>query len=276
MAAKYDEDAFSYLNNQLRQWGLSSLSGEVRKMLEAGATADRVQIELQETTAYKQRFSGNEARKQKGLPVLSPAEYLSVESSYRQVMEAANMPSGFYDRPSDFTKWIADDVSPTEIQGRVQVAQQLVESADPAWRSQFKSYYGDGDLVAYALDRNRTVELLKKRAEAARIATAGTDVGFGTLHRSSAERLAEAGISAEQSRAGFAEATRRRETFGRLGGVAGSGGGYSHVDSFEEVFFADEDAAGRARGLASQERARFAGSSGLSGSSLTTRSTGAL
>lgn len=275
MAKQYDQDAFAYLRQQLRDWGLDSLAHDVQEMLKAGSSADRIQIELQEKDAYRRRFAGNEARRQKGLPVLAPAEYLAVESSYRQVMQAAGLPPGFYDKPNDFEKWIADDVSPTEIQGRVTAAQKLVESADPGVRQEFERLYGKGNLVAYALDRSRTQALLEKQAEAARLSDAAEDSGFGGLQeRRNAERLVEAGISEVQARAGFAQARRQMETFGRLGRMAGVD--YGRGDAFEDVFFNDEDAAAERRGLLSQERARFGGSAGVTGGSLGQRSQRAL
>src|SRR5690242_18300662 len=126
----YSQDAFAYLSSIFASYGLSSLAPAIKNFLTQGYGTDTVALLLQETPEYKQRFAANDARIKAGLPALSPAEYLSVESAYRQVMSAAGVPKGFYDQPSDFQKWIADDVSPTEIKGRVDAATDFINSAD--------------------------------------------------------------------------------------------------------------------------------------------------
>jgi hypothetical protein len=40
-------------------------------------------------------------------------------------MQEAGLPAGFYDSPSDFGNWIANNVSPDEIQNRVSKAVSL-------------------------------------------------------------------------------------------------------------------------------------------------------
>jgi len=43
-------------------------------------------IRLQQTDAYKKRFSANQDRIAKGLTALSPAEYLAMEDQYQNIM----------------------------------------------------------------------------------------------------------------------------------------------------------------------------------------------
>ena len=123
---------------------------------------------------YKERFAGNEQRRKAGLAVLNPQEYLAAEASYRQVLEAAGMPKGFYDKPSDFTAWIGGDVSPQEIKSRVDMAAERLNQTDPTARAALKQMYGvsEGDIVAYFLDRKRAEPILKKQAAAGAIGAA--------------------------------------------------------------------------------------------------------
>lgn len=263
MATKKEQsDAFKFLQDQLDQWGLSSLYSTVRGWLRDGYTADRVILEIQDTQAYKQRFAGNEARRKAGLSVLDPAEYLATEEAYRQLMEQAGLPSGFYDQPSDFTNWIGNDVSPTEIQSRVESAVALVDSVDPEVRRQFERFYTKGDLVAYALDRKRTSTILQRQVQAAQLAAQAENTGFGGIGQGTAEQLAEAGVDAQQARGGFAQADVTRQAAGRLTAVYG--GTYGAQEAISDVFFQDIQAANARRRLASQERAAFAGTGGLS------------
>lgn len=269
----FNNDAFEFVRRQFAQWGLTGLESVIRRYLEGGYSADTVSLMLQETPEYKARFAANEKRRAAGLPVLSPAEYLSVEAAYREIMSAAGLPPGFYDQPSDFTKWIEADVSPAEIKQRVDVAAELVNSIDPATRSTFEQWYTKGDMVAYALDRKRATTVLERQYRAAQIGGAAQDQGIG-VDRGLAERVAETGLSAQQARAGFASIAEDLPTAQKLGNLYGEQ--YGQQDLVEEVFFSNAKAADKRKRLASRERAQFSGRSGVSDSSLSRSDAGGL
>lgn len=266
-----DRDAYSAMLNTLKAYGLESLAPAVMGYLKQGYSTDTISVLLPETTEYKQRFAGNEARKKAGLPALSPAEYLSVESSYRQIMSSAGLPPGFYDEPSDFQKWIESDVSPTEIQQRVQVASDVVNSLDPAAKEQMMQWYSEGDLVAYALDRKRAATVVERQWRAAQAGGAAASQGL-TISQQQAERIADTGVTAAAARQGMGAAAQLTNQVGRLSAISGQQ--YGQDDALAEVFFDDEVSSRRRRGLASQERARFSGSSATTAQSLSSRSTG--
>lgn len=256
----------------LRQYGLESLAPVLLGFIQQGFSEATITIKLQETKEYKERFAANEARRKKGLPALSPAEYLATERAYREVMSAAGMPVGFYDEPSDFTRWLEDDVSPMEINERVAVARQLIDTLDPNVRAAFEQWYTPGDMVAYALDRDRATTVLERQYRAAQVGGAARSQGVGVVDRGLAERIAETGVGAEQAAAGFGTVARVVPQAQRLASVYG--GQYDEADAVEEVFFASNEAAERRKGLASRERAQFRGSSGLTATSLSARRAG--
>lgn len=260
-----DRDAYEVIVSTLKSYGLESLSSKVLEFIQQGYSSDTVNILLQDTAEYKKRFAANEARRQKGLPVLSPAEYLSVESAYRQVMQAAGLPPSFYDSSSDFERWIASDVAPAEVQRRAQAAQKLVESVDPQIRKEFERFYTTGDIVAYALDPERTQEILDRQVQAAQVSAVGTAQGVG-VDRGLAERLVESGVDAGQARTGFGVVSQASRQGARLGDVYGQD--YGEDDAINEVFFNDAEAGEKRRKLASQERGSFGGSGGLTDRSL--------
>lgn len=266
-----DRDAYAAVTNTLKAFGLEALAPAVLGYIRQGYSQDTIALLLPETREYKRRFSANEARKKAGLPVLSPAEYLSVEESYRQIMSAAGLPAGFYDQPDDFTKWIAGDVAPVEIQQRVQVATDLVNNQDPSVKAQFQQWYSHGDLVAYALDRERTTTILDRQWRAAQAGGAAADQGL-SLSQSQAERIAGTGLSAQQERSGITQAAQLANSAGRLGAIYGAD--YTDGEAVQDVFFDDPAAQKKRRGLASQERAQFGGSSATQTSSLSNRKSG--
>jgi hypothetical protein len=133
-----EQSAYDVMVALLRQWGLESLAPAVRQYLVDGYSQDQISILIQDTEPYKKRFAGNEARRKAGLPALSAAEYLSVESSYRQIMSSAGLPPSFYDSPDDFAAWIGKDVAPTEIKTRVDAATDAANRLDDATKQTFK------------------------------------------------------------------------------------------------------------------------------------------
>jgi hypothetical protein len=164
-------NAYEALNNLFTGFGLGSLAPTIYDYITKGYSADTIGILLQDTPEYKQRFAGNEARKRAGLPVLSPAEYLSIESSYRQAMRQGGMPEGFYDSADDFNNLIGKDVSPSELKQRVDAANQASVFANPGTQRALQDLYGidQSHIAAYFLDPERATPLLLKQVQAAQI-----------------------------------------------------------------------------------------------------------
>jgi hypothetical protein len=204
-------DARNTIKAVLSTYGLESLAD----VLWGNYTSGLVDINneqalvysIRDTDQYKTRFVGNSARMKKGLAELSPAEYIGLEDSYRQIMQSNGMPSGFYDQTDDFAKLIEGDVSPSELQNRVQQGYAVVAQADPEVRRQMQTLYGvtEGQLAAYFIDPERTAPLLKQQAQAAQIAARASEQGGIQLTGTYAENLAARGITEQQARAGFAE-----------------------------------------------------------------------
>lgn len=267
----FDNDAYEFMRRQFSQWGINGLDSAIRNYLEEGYGPDTIALLLQDTQQYKQRFAANERRRVQGLKVLSPAEYLATERAYREVLSAAGLPTGFYDSPQDFQKWIEGDVSPTEIKERVDAAVALVNNVDPDIRRYFEQHYSTGDMIAYALDRKRATAVLNRQVAAAGIggaaASQGVSVGTGL-----AERLAQTGLDSEQARSGFGVVADQRDLAEKIGALYGES--YGEGDLIDEVFFSDADAQRKRQRLSSRERATFGGRSAVGQGSLSRDTTG--
>ncbi len=268
-----DRDVYVAITNMLREYGLESLAEPVLGFIQQGYSADTISILLQETDAYKRRFSANEARRQKGLPVLSPAEYLATERAYRQVMSAAGLPVGYYDQPEDFANLLANDISPTEVQQRVRVAADWWNSQDATIRAQFEEFYTPGDIVAYVLDPERATSVIERQYGAAQAAAIGASQGL-QVSKTLAEEIGAAGVSEANLRQGMAVASSIATQGERLSEIYG--GTYTDEDAVRETFIGAADATARRRRLASQERATFKGSGGIGDTSLSIRTAGQL
>lgn len=263
------QNAYAMLTDLLRQWNLESLAPDVLKFLQGGYTQTQIPMLLQDTEAYKARFAGNQQRRQKGLAVLSPGEYLQTERSYRQIMANAGLPEGFYDSPQDFSGWIGGDVSPVEVQRRVDEGVDAYLRWDPASKAAaqdlFPEISQDGWL-AWILDPQRGRDQLNRQVHGARIAGAARGAGVD-LTRGQAEQF-----GAESTQDYVKQAT----DFGTLAaaGVRLSGfhpdQQYGVEQAGQEVFQSSTEAARKRQQLFAREEADFGGAGGAGRNALGT------
>ncbi len=223
-----DQSAFDILLNTLKYYGLvtdsdTQLLNDIKtawtgKVIGPNSTVDDIGIQLRDSEAFKKRFPANDALKAQGKPQYSVSQYLRLESDYKQALQSAGMPAGFYDQPQDFQGFITNDVSVEEVAARAQLGYQAVRQADPQVVAEFKRLYGvsEGELAAYFIDPERMRPTFdryeaERQARAAQIAAAGTQQAGMTVSVQQAEQLARAGISGEQA----------QETFQALGDQQG-------------------------------------------------------
>lgn len=261
-----NRDAFAALKSLFNGYGLGSLAGKIYEYAKQGYGADTISLLLQDTREYKERFSGNEVRQKQGLPVLSPAEYLSTEQAYRQVMQDAGLPKGFYDNPADFSDWIGKDVSPTEIKGRVDLAVANTLQANNSTVQALKNLYGVDQkyITAYFLDDKRALPFLQKQAQAAQFGGEALKRGLA-LDKGDLEDFVTAGLSLGQVSQGFqavAEALPNIQAIAKRFGESP----FSQQELERDLVGGQAGSTGepRRKRLASQERALFSGSSGAS------------
>lgn len=256
------------LTARFAQFGLSSLVPKIKELAISGATENTITFALQETDEYKARFKANQIRLQKNLKVLSPAEYITVEDSYRQVLRAYGLKQ--FDTDDYVSQFIANDVSPTELSNRVVTAVQRVQNADPAVSRTLRDYYGVGqaDLVAYVLDPEQQFQKIQRQVAAAEIGTAariqGLEAGVGV-----AEQLAAQGVTQAEAQKGYATIADILPTAKKLSDIYGTTiEGYDQATAEQEVFNQLASAQRARKKLTEREVAAFSGKTGLSGTSL--------
>lgn len=210
-------DARAVIQSTLAQYGLQDLSQYLYDLVAGGEVnlnnADAIVQKIKDQPTYIQRFPANQARLKRGLPELDPATYIGLERQYLATLRANGLPEKFYDDPKeDFAKWIEGDVSPAEVQVRIEQGYNAVADADPMVVAEMRRLYavGDGDLAAYFLDPERAQPLLtgkqlQRQAQAANISARAQEQAGITLNATFAEELASRGISAQQALAGFGE-----------------------------------------------------------------------
>lgn len=249
----------------LQGWGLPvALANTLDTHIQAGITDPAVlSYYLQDTPEYKQRFAGNVARQAAGLPVLSPAQYLSTEASYRSIMASAGLPPGFYDKPDDFVNLISSDVSPSEVQTRVDTASKLVNQVDPSTRNQLQSYYGidSAHLVAHFLDPQVAAPILQRQAAAAEIGAAATQQGLAATTVGAAEKYADQGVTAATAQKAYGQIAQILPTQQAIANRFGQQ--YTQGTAESELLGGDAAAQKQRELLNQSETALFSGDTGL-------------
>lgn len=267
------QSASQIIQAQLEAWGLSTLTGKVSDLIREGLSSDAITLRLQSTDEYKQRFIANQARTKAGLSALSPAEYIATENAYRQVMQSYGLPSTFYDSQDDFRTFLENDLSPTEIQDRAKVAQQVWLSTDQQTKDVWRQWYGlsDGAAIASILDPNKALPIVQSMASAAQAGGAavrnGLDANEGRIRS-----YVDQGITADALSQGFSD-------IGSIHDVD-----QSIAKRFGTTFDQTDEEASRIQGLASAKRKQaelydseqklFSGRAAADSRSLNARTTG--
>jgi hypothetical protein len=214
------ETASSILAATLKYYGMDdpALLADVKtaladRRITGASDIDDIGIQLRESEAFKRRFAANEARRGANKPAYSVSQYLQLESSYRQVLNAAGMPKDFYNDKEDFETFITNDISPDEVQYRVQQGYAAVQNADPAVVNELKTLYGldEGTLAAYFIDPNKTKDAVVRSARAAEIAAQARKQADIGLTATQAEQLVLGGVTEQQAQQAFSDVRSLQE-----------------------------------------------------------------
>jgi hypothetical protein len=283
-------NAREYLKGLFKQFGfddadVTGLMGQVEGWILEGladAGTDAVLMKFRGTDIYKRRFAGMAELIGRG-QAISEAEYIGLESAYRNVMSNYGLPATYYDKPEDYARLIGAGLSVNEVEQRVVAAKQAM---NPLVSAELRQYYDitDGDLTAYMLGLTdekglqlasaRNQEQIRAGARAAQIGAAGERAGF-SMDRALSERLGATSVGQIQDPFQMATLSKLEGTFDQARRVADRETTLAGIDreAFNQTDTLDAAFGDRQKQLASEkrakrERARFAGSSGASAGSL--------
>jgi hypothetical protein len=259
------------LKVQYEQAGLAGLGDRIIEFVKQGYDPETIDFKIRETPEFKLRFPANEARKKAGLPVLSLDEYIAAENAYQSVFREAGFAKGFYDSKEDFTKFLENDISPSELKNRVDIASMSVDNADPFYVDSLQRLYGipKADMVAYALDPERAMPFINRQVQAAQFGGEAARQGLN-IDRSMAETYTGMGVTQTQARQGFEQVAGVLPVAQKLSQITAG----SQPVGVGEVTSAVFGGAGSAQykqqlqDLAQQEQSRFAGQAGVGRGSL--------
>ena len=295
--------AANSLNSILTSYGLTGgISGGVLAMLQNGLDIATIQTILDSpdpmgaikglgltptqlsaatglVSSWQTRFSGNQARIAAGLNPLSPAEYIANEQSYKTVMSMAGIPSSSPLMSNDYLgKLMATDVSPAEVQMRVNAATAAVQNEDPQVLGQLQSQFGMTmpTILTHLLDPAVAAPIVQQEYNAATIgaeaARAGAAIAYGATGPLSAMSLAAQGITQGQAAQGFQTIAQQQAAMQSLAGrYQGYGTPQGISQQLEAATFNTQGAAQAQQNLErlkTQESSAFSGSAGAATGSL--------
>jgi hypothetical protein len=264
-----DVDAYTLLESTFRDYGLEELVPEIKKFMEAGLGKNQAAVELRKTTAYINRFRGNEIRRAAGLNVIDESTYLELENSYNETLRAYGLQGYFgVDRKVSQAKMadiIGNDISATEFKDRIDTVVTRVNNSDPTIKNTLKRFYNitDDDLVKYFLNPKENLPKLQEKVLSAEIGSEAIKQNLLT-DAASATALAQLGITKEEARKGYEGIAAALPTATKLGQIYDEEGiTYTQKTAEEEVFGQLESAKRKRLRLAEKEVGSFGGASGL-------------
>ena len=278
-AAAARVDAFKLLEDTFTSYGLADLVPSIRELMQGvtdPATGKTMQVGPSEAALllktdkrynapYLARFAGNTARVNSGLNALSEAQYLSMEDSYANLFTQYGQNN--FANKTEFASLIGGDVSPTELNSRLDLAVAQVQNADPNIKQTLQQFYpgiSDSDLVSYFLKPEQTLPQLQQKVTSAEIGTAATEQGLKTSV-GTAEDLAKYGVTQQQAQTGYAKIGEILPAATKLSNIYGEAQvGYDQATAESEVFKGLASAQRKRQQLTQLEEAAFSGRSGIS------------
>ena len=281
------QSAYDLLYLEFSRFGLGSLVEDVKNYIVQGLSKSELTLRLRtESKDYQKRFAANAQRVDKGLAALDEAAYIGLEDQYQEIMRNYGLPASYYAKDKigtqeGFQKFIANDVSATELEDRVMTAQNRVLNANPEVLQAIKNFYGDsitnGDILAYTLNPEKGLADIKRKVTAAEIGGAAVQSGLNlgntpeqrALYAARAAELGAAGITKAQAQQGYGTIGGGLQRGSELAAIYGQSP-YTQTTAEKEVFglAGKTEAEKQRKKITGLEKATFSGQTGVSSSAL--------
>ena len=232
--------------------------------------------------AWQTRFAGNTARTAAGLTPLDPATYIATENSYKAVMQRAGIPasSPLMDT-SYFAKLLGTDLSPLEVQQRVDAATAAVTATDPYTTQQLQQNFGltQSDMISHLLDPTTAATVIQQKVQASQISGEAGRQNLA-LNQQNAQSLAAQGVTQAQAQSGFTNVATQLGQEQQLASIYGMNAANVGTELTAQQFNANLNGTSAAQAnielarLRAQEVNQFSGSSGAAKGSLYTEQSG--
>lgn len=273
------QSAYDVLLEEFKRYGLESLVTPLKELIaDPTISESEFSLKLRGSKAYTDRFKANEARIGKGLRALSEYDYIKLEDQYQNIMRNYGMPASYYakgelGRQQALEKFIAADVSATELEDRIMTAQERVIRGAPQIAQALKEFYPEitnGDILAYALDPANAMKEIQRKVTAAEIGGAALQQTGLTTSVSRAEELQRYGVDKAAATAGYSVIGGGLQRGSELASIYGESP-YTQATAESEIFklTGEQEARKQRQKVTGLEKATFGGQSGLTSGALT-------
>jgi hypothetical protein len=267
------QSAYDILLEEFKRYGLESLVTPLKELItDPTISESEFSLKLRGSKAYTDRFKANEARIGKGLRALSEADYIRLEDQYQNIMRNYGMPASYYakgelGRQQALEKFIAADVSATELEDRIMTAQERVIRGAPQIAQALKEFYPEitnGDILAYALDPANAMKEIQRKVTAAEIGGAALQQTGLTTSVSRAEELQRMGVDKKSATAGYSTIGGGLQRGSELASIYGESP-YTQATAESEIFklTGEQEARKQRQKVTGLEKATFGGQSGV-------------
>jgi len=276
-------DAFEVLRTELMSLGLPEFAPILEGYVKQDISPTVAPALLEQTDVYKQRFKGNEARRQRGLQQLDMAGYLNAERDYRQLLKDNSLDA--LDNKDTYAALIGGDVSLNEAQDRIVNVFNKIDNADAVLKQNINQYFGQYGVtdptiqkqqVALAiLGGTQAAGALQKTLQKAQL-RAGAQMAGLTVAETNVEELQKQAESAGVAdvyglaKQGFSTLAQTQPTTEKLAQIYGEDTTSLQPELQQEAFFGL--ASQRRKKLQEKEQATFGGRAGTSTVSLAQKS----
>lgn len=215
-------DAIAILTNELGAWGFGQDAVQwAVQQVQSNQSTNQILVSLRQQPFYQNSLFGQvqKARQAQGLPAMTEASILNYKDYVVGVAQQAGLPQGFIN-DNELVQLMGSDVSTSELDARITQGYVAALKAPQDVRDQLQNYYGidTGHLAAYYLDPNKALPILQQQFQSAQLGAAATRTGFGALDRSSAEQLAQLGVTEAGGEKGFSDLAKQQQLFAALPG----------------------------------------------------------
>jgi hypothetical protein len=286
--AAAQQSAFDLARGLASQFGLGE--GIANRLIDMvsnqGYTPEAVNLAIQETPEFKERFKGLELYKKnfaadietgrKAMPP-TPQQYIGFEQYYQEVLNRYGL--GDLATRDTFAQFIGGDVSPMEVQERVEKVYDKVINADDLLKEQLRTYFpnlGTSDFAKALLTGSSPEDMatqLQRKVSRAEISSEMARAGLG-VRQPLAEELQTLGVTREEARKGFSKVAGALAPTQKLAQIyEGTAAGIEEELIGEELKGLQSQ---RRRRLQQQEQAAFSGRAGITATSLQRQAAGTI
>ena len=252
--------------------GLGDLAATIDDYIKQDLTASQIKINLLGTQAYKNRFPGMAALAAAGKAV-NEATYISMERGMINVLKAYGLDDKVFGTTEKLGNIIANQVSVTEFENRVQMATEKVQK-NPDVLASLNQYYGVdlSGAVSYLLDPKTGMDVVKKQIRASELGAAAQMYQFDLSKAAAESYISVSGTSDLNAlKESFGKARLLADTQTRLSQIEGTQ--YDELEAVAAQLGQDQLRQLESQRRALREQARFAGQSGVTTASLRKEST---